>query len=145
MASGNNDRLSSKVLRKLARLAIESRDHAYAPYSKFYVGAALLADNGRTYTGSNVENASYGLTVCAERVAIFRAIHDGAKAIRAIAVATGHPQEKTPCGACLQVMMEFALPPMEIIISRGKKEPLSQHWSCYLPQPFKFPAVKKNY
>ena len=90
---------------KLVSLAAKARERAHAPYSNIAVGAALLAKSGRVYTGSNVENASYGLTVCAERVAVFKAVSEGEREFEAIAVVT----EKgiTPCGACRQVLIEF--------------------------------------
>jgi cytidine deaminase len=93
-------------LRDAARVAAT---HAYAPYSKFYVGAALLFDDGSVYTGCNVENASYGLTSCAERNALFRAISErgAGPRIRAIAVANRNRVASAPCGACRQVLSEF--------------------------------------
>lgn len=94
--------------RALLAQAREARARAYAPYSRFPVGAALLADDGRVFTGVNVENASYGLGNCAERVAIGRAVTEGARAFHAVAV-TG-PQDDVPCapcGACRQVLHEF--------------------------------------
>ena len=90
---------------KLVSLAAEARKKAHAPYSHFPVGAALLAKSGRAYTGSNVENASYGLTVCAERVAVFKAVSEGEREFEALAVVTENGV--TPCGACRQVLMEF--------------------------------------
>jgi cytidine deaminase len=90
---------------KLISLAIEARERAYAPYSHFAVGAALLAESGRTYTGCNVENASYGLTICAERVAIFKAVSAGERAFSSIAIVTENGI--APCGACRQVLLEF--------------------------------------
>ena len=94
--------------------ATDSRERAYAPYSKFKVGAALLGKSGRVYTGCNVENAAYGPSICAERTAIFKAVSDGEREFETIAVVTenGVP----PCGTCRQVMMEFA-PEMIIIIA----------------------------
>lgn len=85
--------------------AMEARKKSYAPYSCFAVGAALLAKSGHIYTGCNVENASYGLSICAERVAVFKAVSEGEREFEAIAIVT----EKgiTPCGACRQVLMEF--------------------------------------
>ena len=85
--------------------AMEARKKSYAPYSCFAVGAALLAKSGHIYTGCNVENASYGLSICAERVAVFKAVFEGERDFEAIAVVTekGVP----PCGACRQVLMEF--------------------------------------
>ena len=90
---------------KLVSLAAEARKKAYAPYSNFAVGAALLAKSGRVYTGCNVENVSYGLTVCAERVAVFKAVSEGEREFEAIAVVTENGV--TPCGACRQVLIEF--------------------------------------
>ena len=85
--------------------AMEARKKAHAPYSRFAVGAALLARSGRVYTGCNVENASYGLSICAERTAVFKAVSEGERDFEAIAVVTG--KGVTPCGACRQVLMEF--------------------------------------
>ena len=85
--------------------AMEAREKAYVPYSLFAVGAALLAQSGRVYTGCNVENASYGLSICAERTAVFKAVSEGERDFEAIAVVTENGV--TPCGACRQVLMEF--------------------------------------
>jgi len=89
----------------LIALAIEARKKAHAPYSHFAVGVALLAKSGQVYTGCNVENASYGLSICAERVAVFKAVSEGEREFEAIAVVTENGV--TPCGACRQVLMEF--------------------------------------
>jgi len=91
----------------LIRAALEAQGRAYAPYSRFNVGAAVLAD-GKIVTGANVENASYGLAICAERNAIARAVFEGAKGIDVVVVATDVSPPASPCGACRQVMMEFA-------------------------------------
>jgi len=85
--------------------AMEARKKAYAPYSHFAVGAALLARSGRIYTGCNVENASYGLSICAERTAVFKAVSEGERDFEALAVVTENGV--TPCGACRQVLLEF--------------------------------------
>lgn len=91
---------------KLLKRARDAREKAYAPYSGFKVGAALLTAGGHIITGGNVENASYGLSICAERAALFTAVAEGQRDIRAIAVAARVPT--APCGACRQVMMELA-------------------------------------
>ncbi|MCL0052582.1 cytidine deaminase [Peptococcaceae bacterium] len=98
---------------KLINLAKAAMQHAYAPYSNFCVGAALITLDGRIYSGCNVENASYGLACCAERVAIFKAVSDGIKEFKALAVIADTQNYCTPCGACRQVMVEFA-PDMEV-------------------------------
>jgi cytidine deaminase len=85
--------------------AMEAREKAHVPYSHFAVGAALLAKSGRVYTGCNVENASYGLSICAERTAVFKAVSEGERDFEAMAVVTD--KGVTPCGACRQVLLEF--------------------------------------
>lgn len=96
---------------ELARLARAMRDHAYAPYSNFRVGAALVAADGRIFTGANVENASYGLTVCAERNAVMAMVLAGATDVRAIYVASDIAPPASPCGMCRQTLLEFARDP----------------------------------
>jgi cytidine deaminase len=91
----------------LVETALAARNNAHAPYSHFLVGAALEADDGRVFTGCNVENATYGLTVCAERVAIWKAISEGARKFRRIAVAADTDVLTPPCGACRQILWEF--------------------------------------
>lgn len=111
---------------EMERLLAASRgayEHSYSPYSKFRVGAAVLVSDGRVFTGANVENASYGLTVCAERVAIFSAVAAGVTRLVALAVSMGSPTktvgEQMPCGACRQVMTEF-MPGDAIILLGGQ-------------------------
>jgi cytidine deaminase len=98
--------MTDPMLADLLLLAREMRENAYAPYSKYRVGAAVLTDDGRLFGGCNVENVSYGLTNCAERTAIFTAVAQGARGLRAVAVATENGG--SPCGACRQVLAEFA-------------------------------------
>jgi cytidine deaminase len=94
----------------LVEAAWQSRRHAHAPYSNFAVGAALLAVDGRIFTGCNVENLSYGLTICAERVAIGTAVAAGARDFLVLAVVADTAVPVSPCGACRQVMAEFGVP-----------------------------------
>lgn len=94
-------------IEKLLNAAAAARERAYAPYSKFRVGAAILTKEGRYYTGCNVENVSYGLTCCAERVALFKAVSNGERDFEAIAITAGTDDYCAPCGACRQVLAEF--------------------------------------
>ena len=91
--------------KELAQLAAQARLQAYAPYSKFRVGAALITNNGKIYTGCNVENASYSMSLCAERVAVCKAVSDGNTSLKAIALSM--TDSGPPCGACRQVLHEF--------------------------------------
>lgn len=101
----------------LIKKAREAQQNAYAPYSHFSVGAAVLTEDTRIYTGCNVENASYGLTMCAERNAIYNAVAGGCRVFRALALVGTDPDWITPCGACRQVMEEFHIP--EIILTKS--------------------------
>ena len=106
--------------RELALAAIEAMKKSYSPYSSFTVGAALLTKDGKIYTGANIENASYTPTICAERNAIFTAVHAGEREVEAIAIVGGHKGEITgvtaPCGVCRQVMSEFCSPDFKVIL-----------------------------
>ena len=93
--------------RQLVEAACEQRLRSYSPYSRFRVGAALLGRSGTIYLGTNVENASFGLSICAERAAVFRAIADGEQAFEAIAICADGSEPTPPCGACRQVLLEF--------------------------------------
>jgi homotetrameric cytidine deaminase len=120
---------------ELFAAARAARADAYAPYSRFAVGAAVETPDGRRYTGVNVENASYGLTVCAERVAVFRAVADGARALAAIAVAGPDGTRAAPCGACRQVLAEFGAPTMPVIYANAG-ELVETTLGALLPAPF---------
>lgn len=100
--------MEKALLLAMIAAARGAREKAYAPYSGYKVGAAALGGSGKVYMGCNVENASYGLTICAERVAIQRAVSEGEREIRAIAIMAGEREIGRPCGACLQVIAEFA-------------------------------------
>jgi cytidine deaminase len=107
LSAGHHD------LDELVRAALDAQLRAYAPYSRFNVGAAVLAD-GKITVGANVENASYGLALCAERSAVTRAVFDGARAVDAVAVATDVSPPAPPCGMCLQTIAEFADDPAAV-------------------------------
>ena len=96
--------------KELLQAALDARLKAYAPYSKFLVGAAVRAESGKIYTGCNIENASYGLTVCAERNALFNAVGVGERKFTALCVVGDTEEPISPCGACRQVMAEFKVP-----------------------------------
>ena len=109
--------------KELVEAAIEVRERAFAPYSKFKVGAALRTKSGKIYTGCNIESASYGLTVCAERVAIWKAVSEGEKEFTEIAVAADTNELTPPCGACRQVIWEFCQDiPVIFANLKGKSE-----------------------
>ena len=119
----------------LVEAALQVRENAHAPFSKFKVGAALEDADGHVHTGCNVENATYGLTVCAERVAVFKAVSEGARKFRRIAIAADTDSLTPPCGACRQILWEFC-GDIEIILTnpRGKTETLRLR--DLFPRPF---------
>ena len=102
--------MTEQEIKKLIDHAIVSREKTYSPYSHFGVGAALLCEDGGIYEGCNIENASYGLTNCAERTAIFKAVSEGCTKFRALAVVADTEGPCSPCGACRQVISEFEIP-----------------------------------
>ena len=103
---------------KLIAAAESVREHAYCPYSKCKVGAAILCKNGEIFWGCNIENSSFGMTICAERVAVFNAVCSGNREFEAIAIVTRAKKIVNPCGACMQVLTEFS-PDIRVIISNG--------------------------
>ncbi|WP_371361330.1 Cytidine deaminase [Sporomusa rhizae] len=107
---------------ELGEAALLAREKAYVPYSKFKVGAAVKGKSGKVYTGCNIENASYGLTNCAERTAIFKAISEGERELTAIAVVADTPAPCSPCGACRQVMAEFGINEIILMNLKGDKK-----------------------
>ena len=129
--------ISKTIIKKLIKEAKRAREMAYAPYSKFKVGAAVLADNNNIFTGCNVENVSYGLTICAERIAISKAISEGCKKIKAIAVIADTKEPVSPCGACRQFIMEFN-PDTLVIMGTLDRKIYTTIIKELLPYNFKF-------
>jgi cytidine deaminase len=125
--------MTEQETQNLVAEAAAVRARAYVPYSGYPVGAALLADNGQIFTGCNVENASYGLTVCAERSAVVQAVAHGVRAFRAIAVVSENGV--TPCGACRQVLAEFS-PLMMVIVADANGKRCTYRLSELLPDAF---------
>jgi cytidine deaminase len=115
--------------------AKQARENAHAPFSDFRVGAAVRANSGRTYTGCNIENASYGLTCCAERVAIFKALSEGERGFDAIAVVTETDTLTPPCGACRQIIWEFC-GDVPVILANLKGKTERESAAKLLPRPF---------
>lgn len=108
------------TIHHLIQRAAQSATGAYAPYSRFAVGAAILTADGSLFTGANVENASYGLTICAERVAAFKAVSAGQTRFTKLAIVAGEEEAAWPCGACLQVLAEFSEAGLEIAVAARK-------------------------
>ena len=126
--------MKQRSLDRLAELARGMLVHSYAPYSRFRVGAALESDSGEVFTACNVENASYGLTICAERSAVARAVAEGHTRFRRLVVATGSDEAVAPCGACCQVVAEFG-DELEVF-SFGNKERASWRLKDLIPNAF---------
>jgi cytidine deaminase len=120
----------------LVAAATAARLRARAPYSRFAVGAAVVDADGRVAAGCNVENASYGLTMCAERVALFRAVAEGFGDIAALAVVVGSAKPASPCGACRQVMSELCAPATEVVLATESGERRTTTVGSLLPDPF---------
>ncbi len=121
---------------ELIKAAAEARENAYAPYSNFRVGAAIMTKGHRCYTGCNIENASYGLTCCAERVALFKAVANNERDFTAIALTTGTDKFISPCGACRQVLAEFSLN-IEVYMANKNGEYVVKSLAELLPDAFK--------
>lgn len=127
--------MKEEIKKKLIGEAKNAAENAYCPYSGYAVGAAALADDGRIYSGCNIENASYSLTLCAERVALAKAVSDGAKKISAICVYSAGGKMPYPCGACRQFLAEFSDDP-DVLTTDGKEVEESR-LSELLPHTFR--------
>lgn len=120
---------------QLIAAATKAREMAYVPYSNYKVGAALLGKSGRIYTGCNVENASYGASICAERTALVKAISEGEREFSMIAVVTDSPKPSSPCGICRQVLYEFG-PEIRLILANLQGDSFETSIAEYLPDGF---------
>ncbi|MEL4030365.1 cytidine deaminase [Caldifermentibacillus hisashii] len=123
-------------IEQLIEEAKEARKQAYVPYSKFAVGAALLTENGNVYRGCNIENAAYSMAICAERTAFFKAISEGEKNFKLLAVVADTDRPCSPCGACRQVISEFCPPDMKVVLTNLKGDLLETTVKELLPGAF---------
>jgi cytidine deaminase len=130
-------------MKDLLQSAIEAQKKSYSPYSKIKVGAAVLTDSGQIFSGCNVENASYGGTVCAERVAIFNAVSQGIQSLKKIVIVTDAPTPWPPCGMCRQVMSEFATEKLEIILANPQGKMIKTNLKTLFPMGFSPKHLKK--
>jgi cytidine deaminase len=131
--------------KKLIHAAIDAREMAYAPYSKFKVGAALLTSSDKIYTGCNIENASFGATNCAERTAIFKAVSEGEKLIKAIAIIGDVENYTFPCGICRQVIVEFAESEnIDVLLIKNKDDYIIKQMKELLPGAFTKKDLEKK-
>lgn len=135
------DKKSSAEDRKLVLEAKKARKNSYAPYSNFKVGAALLAGSGKVYTGANLENSSFGQTVCAERVALYKAVSAGGKDFKKIAIVAPGAEPVTPCGICRQALFEFS-PELEVVCANLRGQVKKYTLKQLLPHPFKYEKRK---
>lgn len=126
-----------ELIQELIKEAAKAREFAYAPYSNFKVGAALLTKDGKVYHGCNIENASYGLCNCAERTALFKAYSEGEKNFEMLAVIADTDRPVPPCGACLQVISELCRPDMKIIMANLKGDINEKKVIELLPSTFR--------
>jgi cytidine deaminase len=121
---------------ELAQKAIEAKQKALPPYSNFHVGSALLTESGEVYLGGNIENSSYSLTVCAERVVVFKAVSEGERKLTAIAIASDVVDFCPPCGPCGQVLLEFCGSEIDVVMVNSNSELKIMKISELLPFPF---------
>jgi cytidine deaminase len=127
--------MTDKERAALISAASKAREHAHAPYSHFHVGAALRANSGRIFSGCNIENSTFGLTLCAERVAVFKALSEGERGFDAIAVVADTPRLTPPCGACRQILWEFCHD-AEVILANLAGQIVVRRMSDLLPDAF---------
>ena len=126
----------------LAHKAVEAKSNAHPPYSNFHVGAALLTQDDKLYLGNNIENSTFGLSICAERTAIFKAMSEGERKVKAIAIASDSPDFITPCGSCRQIIFDHC-GEIDIICTNSKEEYKVFKTSELLPHAFGDEDLKK--
>ena len=119
----------------IVKAAQKAKRNSYSPYSKFRIGAAVLTQSGKIFTGCNIENSSFSLTICAERTALFKAISESQKKFKVIAIASDKNEFITPCGACRQVLLELA-GNIDVILVNGKGKSKTTKLATLLPMPF---------
>lgn len=129
--------LSDVQRNELVSAAQSAAESAYSPFSKYRVGASVLCSNGKIYSGCNVENSSYGLTICAERVAVFKAVSSGERIVKAVCVATPDDESGSMCGACRQVVNEFIDENCEVVYVGRSGKVRSVLFRTLLPEPFR--------
>lgn len=130
-------------MRMLVDSAVEAKLKAYAPYSRFRVGAALVSNDGTLFTGCNVENSSFSLTICAERNALFKAVSEGQTGFSVIAITSDNEGFLTPCGACRQVLAEFA-PGIEVILATSSGKTRVTSLKELFPMPADLKKLKRS-
>ncbi|TDO84478.1 cytidine deaminase [Halanaerobium saccharolyticum] len=136
--------MEKEIKEKMFKKALEAQKNAYVPYSNFPLGAAVLMKDGSIYTGVNIENASFGLTNCAERSAIFTAVSQGKRNIEALLIVSSTKNPVTPCGPCRQVINEFADGKIEVVMMTEEGKELTMTSTELLPGAFNDSAMEKN-
>lgn len=136
--------MKKEIKDKMFEKALEVQKNAYVPYSEFPLGAAVLTEDGSIYTGVNIENASFSLTNCAERSAIFTAVSEGKRKIEALLIVSSTENPVSPCGACRQVINEFADGEIEVIMMTESGKELTMTSTELLPGAFNDSAMEKN-
>lgn len=121
---------------ELAKKAVDAKEKSFANFSNFHVGAALLTENDELYLGANIENSSYSLTICAERTAVFKAVLDGHRKFKAVAIASDFEDYCPPCGACRQVLMDLCGKDLDVVMVNKKDEILVHKLAELLPLGF---------
>ena len=136
--------MEKEIKEKMFKKALKAQKNAYVPYSDFPLGAAVLTEDGSIYTGVNIENASFSLTNCAERSAIFTAVSEGQRKIEALLIVSSTAKPVTPCGSCRQVINEFADGEIEIIMMTEDGKEMTMTSTELLPGPFSASAMEDN-